>query len=61
MDPFEALKASTINPAKHILCEDRIGSIETGKDADFVIAQGDIFSSLSEITDVYISGERWGG
>lgn len=58
MDSFEALKAITINPAKHILCEDRIGSIEAGKDADFVIYDGDLFSSLSMIHSVYLCGQE---
>lgn len=58
MDPFEALKAITIHPAKHILCQERIGSIEKGKDADLVIYEGDLFSSLSRITDVFIDGIR---
>jgi len=56
MDAFDALKAITINPARHILCEDRIGSIEAGKDADLVIYEGDLFSSLSVIHDVLIDG-----
>ena len=40
MDPFHALQAITINPAKHIGIEDRVGSLEVGKDADIVIARG---------------------
>ena len=37
MDPFDALKAITINPAEHIGVADRVGSLEVGKDADVVI------------------------
>ena len=33
MDEYEALKAITINPAKHLGVEDRIGSLKEGKDA----------------------------
>ena len=58
MDSFEALKAITIHPAAHILCADRIGSIEKGKDADLVIYDGDLFSSLSSVSDVFIDGIR---
>lgn len=58
MDPFEALRAITINPARHILCDDRIGSIEKGKDADLVIYNGDLFSSLSSVSDVFIEGRK---
>ncbi len=37
----EALKAITINAAKIIGAEDRIGSVEVGKDADFSLFRGD--------------------
>ena len=56
MDQFEALKAITIHPAKHILCADRIGSIEEGKDADLVFYDGDLFSSLSCVRHVMADG-----
>ncbi len=37
---MEALKAITINPAEIVGLDDRIGSIENGKDADIVIFDG---------------------
>ncbi len=37
----EALKAITINAARIIGAEDRIGSVEVGKDADFSLFRGD--------------------
>lgn len=37
LDEMEALKAITINPAEIIGIDDRVGSIEAGKDADIVI------------------------
>ena len=40
MDPFAALQAITINPARHIGAADRVGSLEVGKDADVVITDG---------------------
>ncbi len=58
MDPFEALKAITINAAKHIGVEDRVGSIEAGKDADFVITAGDPLESATCVEAVFINGER---
>lgn len=36
----DALAMLTINAAKIILCDDRLGSIEPGKDADFAIFRG---------------------
>jgi imidazolonepropionase-like amidohydrolase len=57
MDPAEALKAITINPAKLIGMEGRIGSIEAGKDADLVIFDGDPFDIRSRVLKVYIDGK----
>ena len=58
MDPFEALKAITINPAKHIGIADRVGSIEAGKDADFAVYDGDPMVSDSVCKMVFINGEK---
>ena len=43
MDPAEALRAITINPARVAGLEARIGSLEAGKDADLVVFDGDPF------------------
>ncbi len=56
MDPFEALKAITINPARHVGIADRVGSIEVGKDADFAIFEGDPMVSDSVCRKVFIDG-----
>ncbi len=56
MDPFEALKAITINPAKQIGIADRVGTLEEGKDADIVIADGDPMDSATVIRKVFIDG-----
>ena len=37
MDPFQALQAITINPAKHLGIADRVGSLEVGKCADLFL------------------------
>ena len=58
MDPFEALKAITINPAKHIGIADRVGSIEVGKDADFAVYDGDPMVSDSVCRMVFIEGKK---
>ncbi len=57
MDAFEALKAITINPAKQLGIEDRVGSIEVGKDADLVITDGDILVSLTNVVNVILDGK----
>ncbi|MCI8622993.1 MAG: amidohydrolase [Provencibacterium sp.] len=56
MTPFDALRAITINPAKHIGIADRVGSIEAGKDADLCIMDGDCFSLATTVEQVYIEG-----
>jgi len=56
LDPEEALKAITYNPAKLIEAEDRIGSLENGKDADLVIFDGDPFDIQSRVQRVFING-----
>lgn len=53
----QALEAITLNAAKHIGVEDRVGSIEVGKDADFVIWNGDPFDLRSSVDATYINGE----
>ena len=57
MDPFSALKAVTINPARHIGVGARVGSIETGKDADIVITDADPFEIGTQVVRVWINGE----
>lgn len=58
MDPFDALKAITLNPAEHIGVADRVGSLEVGKDADLVITAGSPFEVLTEVKAVFIDGVR---
>ena len=56
MDPFDALKAITINPAEHIGVADHVGSLEVGKDADVVITAGSPFEVMTEVRAVFIDG-----
>ncbi|MBE6626976.1 MAG: amidohydrolase [Ruminococcaceae bacterium] len=58
MDPFDALRAITINPARHIGIADRVGSLEVGKDADIVITDGDAMVSNTKVVAVILDGER---
>ena len=57
MDPFDALRAITLNAAEHIGVADRVGSLEVGKDADVVITDGSPFEVMTEVRDVFIDGE----
>lgn len=56
MDPFDALQAITINPAKHAGIEDRVGSLEAGKDADIVITNGSPFEVSTSVCAVFVNG-----
>lgn len=58
MEPFAALQAITINPAKHAGIADRVGSFEIGKDADIVITDGSPFETSTQIKYVFIEGKE---
>lgn len=58
MDPFAALQAITINPAKHAGIADRVGSLEVGKDADIVITDGCPFEVSTKVKYVFIDGNE---
>lgn len=57
MDEFEALKAITINPAKQMGVDKRVGSLEVGKDADLAVFDGNPMISDSKCKMVFIDGK----
>ena len=58
MDPVRALAMITSNAAKIIGCDDRIGSLEPGKDADLLIFDAMPTSDVSAVLEtVMIDGE----
>jgi len=55
----EALAAITSNSAKILKLDDRIGTIERGKDASFIISDGDLLDMrTSNITLAFIEGRQ---
>lgn len=59
LDEIEAFKAITINPAEILGIQDRVGSIEKGKDADIVIFEGNPIKDLGCKTyATFIEGKR---
>jgi imidazolonepropionase-like amidohydrolase len=52
----EALALVTINPARQLRIDDRVGSLEPGKDADFVIWNRHPLSSYAVVERTYIDG-----
>ena len=57
MPEEEALKAITINAAKVIGVEDRLGSLEVGKDADIVVFDGHPFDYRTVAELVLVDGQ----
>jgi imidazolonepropionase-like amidohydrolase len=51
-----ALRAITLSPAEIFGVSDRMGSIEVGKDANVVVATGDIMDTRTQVTQVIIDG-----
>jgi imidazolonepropionase-like amidohydrolase len=58
MNREDALKCVTINPAEMLNIDDRVGSLEPGKDADMVIWSGDPFEFYSKVEQVFIEGKN---
>jgi imidazolonepropionase-like amidohydrolase len=58
MSEDAALKALTINPARMMHLDDRLGSLEKDKSADFVILSGPPFSVYTHVLETHIDGER---
>ncbi|MFA5833796.1 MAG: amidohydrolase family protein [Bacteroidota bacterium] len=56
---IEALKFVTINPAKQLRIDSRVGSLEVGKDADFVIWSGHPLSTHTICEQTWIDGRRY--
>jgi N-acetylglucosamine-6-phosphate deacetylase len=54
----EALRFVTINPAKQLRIDDKVGSIEAGKDADIAIWSGPPLSSMSRCERTFVDGRE---
>jgi imidazolonepropionase-like amidohydrolase len=58
LPPDEALKAVTIYAAEHLGIEDRVGSLEPGKDADLAVWDGDPLDSRTKVVITFERGEE---
>ncbi|HZS56167.1 MAG TPA: amidohydrolase family protein [Bryobacteraceae bacterium] len=59
MTPTEALAMVTINPAKQLGIDDKVGSIEVGKSADLALFDHDPLSNYSKCMKVWIDGHEY--
>ncbi|MDO8542337.1 MAG: amidohydrolase family protein [Opitutaceae bacterium] len=59
ISPAEALKFVTLNPAKQLRIDRHVGSLERGKDADFVIWTASPLSTYSRVEQTWIDGRRY--
>lgn len=57
LDPFDALKALTLHPSRMLGLQNRIGSLERGRDADVVIWSGEPFNLNSRVKKVIVNGK----
>ncbi|HBK89798.1 MAG TPA: hypothetical protein DDZ56_14155, partial [Cytophagales bacterium] len=58
MKPEEAIQAITLNPAKALGIEGRVGSLEVGKDASLFVSDGDILEiRVSKVSVAFIRGK----
>lgn len=53
----KAIRGITIEPARALMVDDRVGSLEKGKDADVVITTGSIIDPRNYVQQVYINGK----
>jgi imidazolonepropionase-like amidohydrolase len=56
-DSYQMLRAVTIQPARAFGIDDRVGSLEVGKDADIVIRNGEPLDPRSAVEIVIIDGK----
>src|SRR5205823_10522655 len=56
LPPEEGLKAVTLYPAQILGVADQLGSIEAGKRANLVLADGDVLQAATQVKAVFIDG-----
>ena len=59
MSKEEAIKLVTINPAKQLMIDRYTGSLEPGKEADFVIWNDDPLSVYASVQQTWIEGRKY--
>jgi imidazolonepropionase-like amidohydrolase len=55
----QALSTVTLNAARVLAIQDRVGSLEAGKDADFVVWSGNPLSQFTRAEQTWVDGRRY--
>lgn len=58
MSRSKALEGLTLAGARMLELEDRVGSLEPGKDADFILLSGDPLSLYTHVLETWVEGKR---
>ncbi|MCS7023019.1 MAG: amidohydrolase family protein [Gemmataceae bacterium] len=58
LNEAQTLHALTLAPARMLHLEHRLGSLEKGKDADFVVLSGPPFSVYTQVLQTWIEGQK---
>jgi adenine deaminase len=53
-----ALRGLTINAARFVGIDERVGSLEVGKDADMVVLSGDPLSVYTNVLETWVEGSK---
>jgi imidazolonepropionase-like amidohydrolase len=59
LPPEEGLKAVTVYPAEILGVADRFGTVEAGKRANLVVANGDVLQASTQVLAVFIEGRPY--
>ncbi len=59
LDKDAALRALTVTPAAMFGLEERLGTLDPGRAANLVVADGDIFARKTKVREVWIDGRRF--
>jgi imidazolonepropionase-like amidohydrolase len=58
LDPEEAIRMITLYPAEILGIDDRVGSLETGKDATFIVTDGDPLDIRTNVVRAFVQGRE---
>ncbi len=59
LKPEAALRAMTVAPAELFGVGERLGMLEAGKAANFIVADGDLFENKTQIVETWVDGRRY--